>query len=1065
MKFPKLKNNLLGSALILTIVLTSLLAIVGALFILGSQVDRISSNSVMAGQDLNSAVRTILAGLSQELVMDVPGVKASEEYYDYPGDNDEWLAALEPYDADNDPGNYDMRWSHISDVTGYLRDTDRNYGTEDIQVVYVPEYPDIVLDQQGELIDQPADADGDGVSDAKWIELEDVRSSAGEPVYAAVRVIDNGGMLNVNTGWKFNPNDSQLNRIDGSRQIQINMAALSERGSNGTLSTAADRLHDIRKGDSTADIDRYETEIIWDYNDHKRPYTPFDISDELELRNRFILNNQQMKTRIEDTSSIAQGGLGFWTKAYNWGLNVPCNNEQVSEPNEWFWRVNRSAPGSEGEDDVYDYRHISTFHNVDRIINPLGERQINLKNFAFLNNWTSDGLRIWFSDTFLPRVLSDDTDGVYTAYELAQILVNIKDYADNDSYVSMIDYGGQRRYGFEDPVIYINEVLLAIQDVSEYTSGGGPGLDPEFVYNPSLAIEFFRPFPEEGIIHNQQWRIKIEDARYYIDPQVFEERGGMYYVMLFEHSDEENRFLQDFVEYSDTPPDGALNVDPRVVINWPAGGFSDEEYKIYFGEDKTAVENGDASVEYDPTNPLKREFDPQSSGGNDELDTNTAYYWRLDYVDSSGTVLQQGQVMEFTTWDTQPVDFEGDISEIGGVDRLRNMDIVLERKVAGVPGDGWIVVDRIDEDFSQFIYEFESPPGPIDSETILQSYQRYRTANVDVDEGHRVNHLEIKRIGLQNPKSSTLGYRNEGGGTPETGSDLTPVQARHWHYKNENQRVGLNNVGEIGNVFFKSAYPDDDVPVLEWIDKDDTELSCRINLADPDVQKLFSYFTMMTPPEPNENRLKGRININTAPWYVIAQLPWISEREGGSGLTSTNKYDLAKAIVAYRDKLTQPVDYSGEFGRWNQIGSIIGPELPFLNQGDIREEKGFASIGELALVVNTDPLPPPLEYTTSIRYYATSMKSDDQRGFPDITTDGRSNTDGVANDFEERNLIFYRISDLATVRSDVFTAYILVRIGTQGPQKRYIAILDRSNVQSASDKVKIVALHSVPDPR
>jgi hypothetical protein len=80
--------------------------------------------------------------------------------------------------------------------------------------------------------------------------------------------------------------------------------------------------------------------------------------------------------------------------------------------------------------------------------------------------------------------------------------------------------------------------------------------------------------------------------------------------------------------------------------------------------------------------------------------------------------------------------------------------------------------------------------------------------------------------------------------------------------------------------------------------------------------------------------------------------------------------------------------------------------------------------------------------------------------FPDLTAG-----DGATNDFEERDVIFCRLSNLTTVRSDVFTAYILVRIGTDGPQKRVVAILDRSQVKSNADKVKILALHPVPDPR
>ena len=87
-------------------------------------------------------------------------------------------------------------------------------------------------------------------------------------------------------------------------------------------------------------------------------------------------------------------------------------------------------------------------------------------------------------------------------------------------------------------------------------------------------------------------------------------------------------------------------------------------------------------------------------------------------------------------------------------------------------------------------------------------------------------------------------------------------------------------------------------------------------------------------------------------------------------------------------------------------------------------------------------------------------------GFPDLSTDSPISGDGVADDAEERDLIFHRISNLITVRSDVFTAYILVRIGETGPQRRMIAILDRSEVTptAVNPKVRIHALHRIADP-
>ena len=77
----------------------------------------------------------------------------------------------------------------------------------------------------------------------------------------------------------------------------------------------------------------------------------------------------------------------------------------------------------------------------------------------------------------------------------------------------------------------------------------------------------------------------------------------------------------------------------------------------------------------------------------------------------------------------------------------------------------------------------------------------------------------------------------------------------------------------------------------------------------------------------------------------------------------------------------------------------------------------------------------------------------------------------IRGDFEERDWILSAVANKLTVRSDVFTAYILVRLGHNGPQRRMIAIFDRSNVSiplrkgQKPDKPRIIALHPVPDPR
>jgi hypothetical protein len=122
---------------------------------------------------------------------------------------------------------------------------------------------------------------------------------------------------------------------------------------------------------------------------------------------------------------------------------------------------------------------------------------------------------------------------------------------------------------------------------------------------------------------------------------------------------------------------------------------------------------------------------------------------------------------------------------------------------------------------------------------------------------------------------------------------------------------------------------------------------------------------------------------------------------------------------------------------------------------DKRETRGgYKSIGELMADANGS--------TDNIGYYGSQSFATISSISPVLMTPNDPNNDDV---FEKRDLIFARISNLVTVRSDVFTAYILVRIGQNGPQKRVIAILDRSAVTPSGGKVKIIAVQPVPDTR
>ena len=818
-------DECVGSALILAVVLTSLLAIVGVLFVMVARVDRIATSAISENKELNFAVETVVAKISQELVLDVPGVAA--EYQDYPGPEDRWLANLEPYKSGGD-----YYWRQISDVTGYLAGR-----SGDVQAKVIGEY-DAIADFNAPFAN--ADADGDGVGDSKWIKLDEVTSGKGRPIYAAIRIVDDGGKINVNTAYKFDPSESGVTAfdIDGSSQLQIDLMALVGRPGDPPTPAKEASLLAARAnsgfGVDPLDLRRYEENVIWRYGEPNGPYTPFDISDELELRYRFLLNHTDIDTRLENwgdefrgatlSTPVTSGGLDAWLKrAYDDG----------------------------GFDPNYAYRHIATAYNMDRIINPAG---LTLNNGKMVNVNIADKNLLYAA--IRAGLLDTDPNFVGADRIAAQIAVNLIDFRDDNANVTTFvlpPAGGRTYYGFERPCIYISELACRLVRARSDTY-------------KSYAVELYRPYFEDDDPDFSAWQLVIDGTTI----PIAWSGTRRFHVIRFEDS---------------------RALTPLLDVNFN---------------------------------------DPEEPGGPNRFGYNPSSYPRAP------------QEPAYTTFDA-------------------NSTISLQRQVGGTP----LVVDSVDV-----------PGGWITVDGQARSIQRDIT-----------RHKCIRRLWADAGQagSPTLGQHND-----FVHPDLNKVQAHPADRP-------FTNVGEIGMVFLSDAY---NVPA------ESTEADLRLNLQNPAFANIFRYLTVIDPVAHGwpayETRIKGRINVNTAPWFVIAQLPWMTP-------------PIARAIVAYRD-------------------TVAG---------------GFESTGGLMQVAE-------------MGYYAYDLPyaSVDLDGFPDLTPG-----DGAVSDFEERDVIFSRISNLVTVRSDVFTAYILVRIGVDGPQKRVITILDRSQVNSTGDKVRIIALHPVPDPR
>ncbi|CAN5434030.1 hypothetical protein BH09PLA1_BH09PLA1_03500 [soil metagenome] len=206
----------------------------------------------------------------------------------------------------------------------------------------------------------------------------------------------------------------------------------------------------------------------------------------------------------------------------------------------------------------------------------------------------------------------------------------------------------------------------------------------------------------------------------------------------------------------------------------------------------------------------------------------------------------------------------------------------------------------------------------------------------------------------------------------------------------------------------------------------------------------------------------GLININTAPWWVIASLPLLPNDLAGppgnqdlnsNGIPDYNEM-LAKQIVAWRDgDGTSPPH--GPFRSIFDLNRVVGTD-----PAGALTPPGFPSASLPAELQHKIP-----SFQDAIRFYATHLRvgyTDPDPIDGDVAPNSFATTDGVHEigkpDFEERYLMLDRISNLVTTRSDSFTVYIIVQgwrnAGTATPelvvQRRAAMILDRNNVTGVS---------------
>lgn len=242
----------------------------------------------------------------------------------------------------------------------------------------------------------------------------------------------------------------------------------------------------------------------------------------------------------------------------------------------------------------------------------------------------------------------------------------------------------------------------------------------------------------------------------------------------------------------------------------------------------------------------------------------------------------------------------------------------------------------------------------------------------------------------------------------------------------------------------------DQSAVTDWmLDFDSTQMvdSTDEDFAVPYAVALMGRLTTLSPlvdgadndgdgaaDNAEEVFVPGRLNLNTVPVELLKQVLPIASTVYRDG--------LAEIIDAYRRAAnTNPPNATYDFSQSDRN-----------RQTGLREDPGFAHIGEVLLAAG------PL---------FSSDGDNHTLGGPiiDFLTPDSSTPDNIADDREERAFALRWLGQVGTVRSDVFAAYVTVRGYPGGDfdedpieEIRFVAILDRSGITNADDKVKVLAV-------
>ncbi len=321
----------------------------------------------------------------------------------------------------------------------------------------------------------------------------------------------------------------------------------------------------------------------------------------------------------------------------------------------------------------------------------------------------------------------------------------------------------------------------------------------------------------------------------------------------------------------------------------------------------------------------------------------------------------------------------------------------------------------------------------VNGSTILDNYQ-LPLANRPLLNVAELGYLHM--FGFSDQPTGDLPYRLSGDGTVAVGTVVNATQTqdtRRWSMTANSELPAAGSIPHVCMVFdeFTTLSPRHDG--LDN-DNDDGDNDPATGTIDDDVEQV----------------VPGRLNVNTAPLHLLTL---------GSSLPENldDVQALMAKVIDYRDN---PANRNGTLTANNMLG-----------YAGLRQEKGIASIGELALIN------PALVASgggstgsTDMLLYgpangSTPPAAVDLYPLPEETG---SNPLSSRMSIEEQMMRFQFVAQNLTTRSDVFAAYIYVRGYAAGrfnlgplESKRFFVIFDRSRLTTGTDQVQIITVQDV----